>query len=51
MFFDDWTHKSLFLADKNHGKGLSQFIQNAEGAMDIKAFSFLHRQGTNACSR
>ena len=49
MFWDDWTHKSLYLADKNSGKGISEFVKNAEGAMDIKAFSFLHRQGKNAC--
>ena len=51
LFWDDWTHHSLFLADKNSGKGIAQIVNNVKGAMDVKAFSYLHRQGQNSCSK
>lgn len=50
LFWDDWTHHALFMADKDSGKGVAQVASNLKGVMDVKAFSFLHRQGENACS-
>jgi hypothetical protein len=51
VFWDDWHHKAFYMADKNTGKGVVQIISGITGAMDLKAFSFLHRQGKNACSK
>ena len=42
------------MADKNTGKGVSNIFganHPVVHPMDVKAFSFLHRQGTNACSK
>ena len=50
MFWTDWTLQHLHMADKDRGKGVSEIVQ-AKNAMDVKAFSSIHRQGTNACSK
>ena len=50
IFWDDWTHHGLFMADKNSGKGITPVVRNVKNAMDVKAFSYLHRQGKSGCS-
>lgn len=50
MYWDDWHQKAIFMADKNSGKGITEILSGMSGAMDLKAFSLLHRQGNNSCS-
>lgn len=50
MYWDDWKSKSMYLADKNTGKGLTQIKTSMSGAMDLKVFSKTLRTGNNSCT-
>lgn len=50
MYWDDWKTKSVYLADKNTGKGINQIKSSMSGAMDLKVFSRTLRTGNNSCS-
>ena len=49
MYWDDWKSKSMYLADKNNGRGIRQIKKSMAGAMDMKVFSKSLRTGTNSC--
>ena len=52
MYWDDWNNKAIFMANKNNGKGITKVRGDMNGAMDLKIFSTLHRDGaSNACSK
>ena len=37
MYWDDWNALGIFMADKNHGTGLSTIASLLPGVMDLKA--------------
>ena len=50
MYWDDWSTKSVYMAQKNDGKGVSAIVSEMDGAMDLKIFSSINRAGNNSCS-
>lgn len=50
MYWDDWNKKSIFMADKDTGVGLTTILTDMANAMDLKVFGSAHRVGKNKCS-
>ena len=52
MYWDDWKSKSMYLANKNRGFGITQIKTSMSGAMDMKVFSkSLRSAKNNSCSQ
>ncbi|XP_034183961.1 sortilin-related receptor [Osmia lignaria lignaria] len=50
MYWDDWKQSMIFVADKDHGLGISTIIGQLPGLMDLKVFAHSIQMGTNACA-
>ncbi|KAG7199404.1 hypothetical protein KM043_014034 [Ampulex compressa] len=50
MYWDDWKQSMIFVADKDHGVGITTIIGHMPGLMDLKVFAHSVQVGTNACS-
>jgi len=50
VYWDDWTRKAIFLADKDSGEGITVVQKDMAGAMDLKVYSPHILQMKNACS-
>ncbi|XP_020710796.1 sortilin-related receptor isoform X2 [Athalia rosae] len=50
MYWDDWKQSMIFLADKDHGHGLTTIIGQLVGLMDLKVFANSVQVGTNKCA-
>lgn len=50
MYWDDWKESMIFVADKDHGLGISPIMGELSGLMDLKVFAHSIQQGTNACA-
>ncbi|CAL7939536.1 unnamed protein product [Xylocopa violacea] len=49
MYWDDWKHSMIFVADKDHGLGISNVVDQLPGLMDLKVFAHSIQEGTNSC--
>lgn len=49
MYWDDWKQSKIFLADKEHGAGITTKLQTLTGLMDLKVFAHSVQSGTNKC--
>jgi sortilin-related receptor len=50
MYWTDWKKSSVFLADKDHGAGVTTLASDLPNLMDLKVFAHSIQEGTNACS-
>ncbi|XP_046815781.1 sortilin-related receptor-like isoform X1 [Vespa crabro] len=50
MYWDDWKQSMIFVADKDHGVGISTVIGQMTGLMDLKVFAHSVQTGTNKCA-
>ncbi|XP_016840986.1 sortilin-related receptor, L(DLR class) A repeats-containing-like isoform X2 [Nasonia vitripennis] len=50
MYWDDWKQSMIFVADKDHGFGVSTIIGQLAGLMDLKVFAHSVQSGTNKCA-
>jgi len=50
MYWTDWKKSSVFLADKDHGAGVTTVASNLSNLMDVKVFAHSVQEGTNACA-
>ncbi|XP_025152986.1 sortilin-related receptor isoform X2 [Harpegnathos saltator] len=50
MYWDDWKQSMIFVANKDHGVGISMIIGQMAGLMDLKIFAHSVQVGTNACA-
>ncbi|KAF7992430.1 hypothetical protein HCN44_001755 [Aphidius gifuensis] len=50
MYWDDWKQSMIFLADKNHGAGVTSTFGMLTGLMDLKVFAHSVQTGTNKCA-
>lgn len=50
MYWDDWKQSMIFVADKDHGFGVSTIIGQLAGLMDLKVFAHSIQSGTNKCA-
>ncbi|XP_076656222.1 sortilin-related receptor isoform X2 [Halictus rubicundus] len=50
MYWDDWKESKIFVADKDHGLGISPVMDVLSGLMDLKVFAHSIQHGTNACA-
>ncbi|CAK9806758.1 Sortilin-related receptor [Anthophora plagiata] len=50
MYWDDWKESMIFVADKDHGLGISTIIGQLPGLMDLKVFAHSIQEGTNDCA-
>ncbi|XP_012150619.1 sortilin-related receptor isoform X2 [Megachile rotundata] len=50
MYWDDWKQSKIFVADKDHGVGITTIIGQLPGLMDLKVFAHSIQLGTNACA-
>ncbi|XP_011301031.1 sortilin-related receptor [Fopius arisanus] len=49
MYWDDWKQSKIFLADKEHGVGITSKLGTLTGLMDLKVFAHSVQSGTNKC--
>ena len=49
MYWDDWKQSMIFVADKDHGVGISITLGQLAGLMDLKVFAHSVQSGTNKC--
>ncbi|XP_063978327.1 sortilin-related receptor-like [Diachasmimorpha longicaudata] len=49
MYWDDWKQSQIFMADKEHGLGISSKLGTLKGLMDLKVFAHSVQSGTNKC--
>ncbi|XP_046432202.1 sortilin-related receptor-like isoform X1 [Neodiprion fabricii] len=50
MYWDDWKQSMIFVADKDHGLGLTNVFGQLVGLMDLKVFAHSVQVGTNRCA-
>jgi sortilin-related receptor len=50
MYWTDWKKSSVFLADKDHGAGVTTIASDLPNLMDLKVFAHSVQEGTNACA-
>lgn len=49
MYWDDWKQSMIFVADKDHGLGITTIVGHLTGLMDLKVFAHSIQVGENAC--
>lgn len=49
MYWDDWKQSMIFVANKDHGVGITTIIGQLPGLMDLKIFAHSVQVGTNEC--
>ncbi|XP_059482311.1 sortilin-related receptor-like [Neocloeon triangulifer] len=50
MYWTDWKRSSIFMADKDHGAGITVLAADLPNVMDLKVFAHSMQEGSNACS-
>ena len=50
MYWDDWKQSMIFVADKDHGRGVTTIIGQLAGLMDLKVFAHSVQSSTNKCA-
>lgn len=50
MYWDDWKQSMIFVADKDHGVGITTILGHLPGLMDLKVFAHSMQHGTNECA-
>jgi hypothetical protein len=40
MYWDDWKKNSVFMADKDHGVGITSLVSDLSALMDLKVGNF-----------
>ncbi|KAG5337450.1 SORL protein, partial [Acromyrmex charruanus] len=52
LYWDDWKQSMIFVADKDHGVGISTILGfQIAGLMDLKIFAHSVQVGTNECAK
>jgi len=50
LYWDDWTQRAIYMADKNSGQGIQHVKKDIPGAMDLKIYSPSLLTERNACT-